>query len=375
MKLIKIKEGKAEILVPDPKSYEIDGKFDPSWAPVFYNPKMTLNRDLSVVVLSVLKPKKIVDALSASGIRGIRYFKEIEGVEKVIFNDLDKNAVELINKNIELNKVKGEVFNKDANALLHEIKADFIDIDPFGSPAPFLLSAFNAVVRGGYVAITSTDLSALVCSSKYSARRKYDIYCERLSFSRELGVRGLIGKAIREAAILEKAAIPIFSFYYDYYYRVFFKVEGGAKRADNLLSKLVYYYECPNCGYRERSEYYERIKCTKCGTLMRVYGPAWGGELYNTDLVSDVKNKLQSNFTYLPVYNHVTRLVSTVENEAMYTQPYYKLDFLSSRLKKNVPAKNKVISCLSDASNTHFDNVGIKTSKNVEEVIQCIKIN
>jgi N(2),N(2)-dimethylguanosine tRNA methyltransferase (EC 2.1.1.32) len=251
MKLTKIREGKAEILVPDPKEYEKEGKFDPSWAPVFYNPRMELNRDISVLFLNIIRPRRIVDALSATGIRGIRYFKEVEGVEEVIFNDLSKEAVELINENIKINNIRGKVFNKDANSLLYEVKADFIDIDPFGTPAPFLLASFHSVIRGGYVGITATDLSALVCSSKSSARRKYDIICDRLSFSKEVGIRGLIGKAIREAAVVEKAAIPVFSFYHDYYYRVFFKVEGGAKKADSLLSRLVYYYECPKCGYRE----------------------------------------------------------------------------------------------------------------------------
>ena len=373
MKLTKIKEGKVEILIPDPKEYEINGKFDPSWAPVFYNPKMTLNRDLSVVILNIIKPKRVIDALSATGIRGIRYYKEV-GVEEVVFNDISKKAVEFINENIKINGVKGIVYNKDANSLLNEIKADFIDIDPFGSPAPFLLSAFNSAIRGGYVAITSTDLSALVCSSKTSARRKYDLICDKLSFSRELGIRGLIGKAIREAAILEKAVIPIFSFYHEYYYRVFFKVEGGAKKADLLLSKLVYYYECPNCGFRDKSEYYERVTCKRCGTPMRVYGPAWDGELYDKDLVSKIKGEL-SQFSYLSTFNELKKLISIIEEEMKYKEPYYKLDFLSSRLKRNVPAKSKVIKCLEDASPTHFDNVGVKTDKKFDDVTNCIKIS
>jgi len=374
MKLTKIREGKAEILIPDPKEYEKEGKFDPSWAPVFYNPRMELNRDISVLFLNIIRPRRVVDALSATGIRGIRYFKEVKGVEEVIFNDLSKEAVKLINENIKINNVKGEVFNKDANSLLYEVKADFVDIDPFGTPAPFLLASFYSVKRGGYVGITATDLSALVCSSKSSARRKYDIICDKLSFSKEIGIRGLIGKAIREAAIIEKAAIPVFSFYYDYYYRVFFKVEGGAKKVDNLLSRLVYYYECPKCGYRDKSVYYQHATCPKCGTPMKVYGPAWDGEIYDKNIINKIKEELV-HFDYLSTFSTISRLISLISVEVDYNEPYYKLDFISSRLKRNVPPKNKVINCLKEASATHFDTVGIKTNKNFEEVIECIKVN
>jgi len=209
MNLIEIREGKASLLIPNPKDYEKEGRYDPSWSPVFYNPKMRLNRDISVLALSVIKPKSVVDALSASGVRGIRYYTEIGGIEKLILNDKNPIATELIKKNAEKNYVNARITTKDANSLLYEIKADFVDIDPFGSPAPFILSAINATINKGYVAFTATDLSALECSSKFSARRKYDLICERLSFSKELGIRGLIAKVIREGAIIEKAAYPI----------------------------------------------------------------------------------------------------------------------------------------------------------------------
>ena len=40
------------------------------------------------------------------GIRSMRYALEIENCEKIVANDLDRKAVELININIELNKVE-----------------------------------------------------------------------------------------------------------------------------------------------------------------------------------------------------------------------------------------------------------------------------
>ena len=372
MNLIEVKEGKVSVLIPNPKDYEKNGVFDPSWAPVFYNPKMKLNRDLSVLFLSVIKPKTVVDALSASGIRGIRYYVEVGGIERLILNDKNPLAVELINENVKRNNVVAEVTNRDANSLLYEIKADYIDIDPFGSPSPFILSAINAVKNKGYVAFTATDLSALECSSKFSARRKYDLICEKLSFSKELGIRGLIAKVIREASILKKAAYPIFSFYHEYYYRVLFRVEKGAKKADELLNKQKYYYECPNCGFREIDENLEKKKCPRCNTDMKVYGPAWSESLWDIDFLTKLRENLK-NFDYLENYEIIRKLLDTIYEESKYKAPYYRIDFLASRTKSNIPKKEELIKCLGEATNTHFDYRGIKTNRELDEITSCIK--
>ena len=47
----------------------------------------------------------ILEALSATGLRSIRYAKEIQGCSKIIANDFSKRAVESIQKNIESNDV------------------------------------------------------------------------------------------------------------------------------------------------------------------------------------------------------------------------------------------------------------------------------
>jgi tRNA (guanine26-N2/guanine27-N2)-dimethyltransferase len=47
----------------------------------------------------------ILEALSATGLRSIRYFKEIPNVKKIVCNDIDPKAVETIRRNIEYNKI------------------------------------------------------------------------------------------------------------------------------------------------------------------------------------------------------------------------------------------------------------------------------
>ena len=65
----------------------------------FYNPKMLLNRDIGVAMARALGLSDYLDALSASGIRGLRVAKEA-GVEKVTLNDVSPQACRLIEQNL-----------------------------------------------------------------------------------------------------------------------------------------------------------------------------------------------------------------------------------------------------------------------------------
>ena len=87
---------------------------------VFYNPVQEFNRDISIAVIheyakmfneeKAAKNKeqrdiKVLEALAATGLRSVRYLKEIGKLEKVICNDWDPVAVELIQKNMDYNDV------------------------------------------------------------------------------------------------------------------------------------------------------------------------------------------------------------------------------------------------------------------------------
>jgi tRNA (guanine26-N2/guanine27-N2)-dimethyltransferase len=84
MDLTEAKEGKTTILVP---VQDTDGQFPPGTAPVFFNRRMEINRDATILLLSVLNPSDYVDAMGATGIRGLRVANET-GVPTTI-NDKD----------------------------------------------------------------------------------------------------------------------------------------------------------------------------------------------------------------------------------------------------------------------------------------------
>ena len=91
-KLKTIEEGLTKIEFPEYEKVSSD-------APVFYNPHMELNRDISILALQTYQKEQnreinICDLFGGSGIRGIRYKKEIDGVENVYIGN-ENNEAEL----------------------------------------------------------------------------------------------------------------------------------------------------------------------------------------------------------------------------------------------------------------------------------------
>lgn len=136
-KIKQIEEGLTKIEFPEFDKVSSD-------APVFYNPHMELNRDLSILAIQVFQKQEdreidICDLFGGSGIRGIRYKNEIEGVGNVAINDISELANEYELHNIKLNNLDDiDVYQHDASMFLRMKRGEFdvIDIDPFGTPSP-----------------------------------------------------------------------------------------------------------------------------------------------------------------------------------------------------------------------------------------------
>lgn len=108
---------------------------------MFYNPVQEFNRDLSICVLNTFfgilkeeegqpekrrrkdkekeKPDKvrILEALAATGLRSIRYAKEVEGFDEIIANDLSDEAVQMMKRNITVNEVEDRVKSSYGDAM------------------------------------------------------------------------------------------------------------------------------------------------------------------------------------------------------------------------------------------------------------------
>ena len=190
---------------------------------VFYNPVMSLNRDVSVLLLDSIDKNnlQIADPLAASGVRSIRFLKELgkDKIKNISINDMSNDAIKSIKDNLALNKIqyrnnkKISIINEDANLfLLNSAGFDYIDIDPFGTPNPYLDSACRRLARNGILAVTATDTSALCGTYPGACIRKYWAIPRKDCMMHETGLRILIRKAQLVAAQYDKALNPIFSY-------------------------------------------------------------------------------------------------------------------------------------------------------------------
>jgi len=236
-----VTEGWARVLVP-----RLDGSTGVpeqrlrSMAPVFYNPVMKTNRDTAVLVLRahqrlVGRGVAACEPMAGSGVRGIRLALEAEGVERVVMGDLSPTAVRLGELNAERNGVSDRVGFRllDANLLLalHCYpggRFDYVDVDPYGSPAPFMDTAVRSVNNKGVAAFTATDMAPLCGVNPKACLRKYGAAPLAGSFCHETAVRLVTGAVVRTAAVHERAATPLFSCYSDHYVRVYCRLDSQA---------------------------------------------------------------------------------------------------------------------------------------------------
>lgn len=374
-----IREGKVAVLVPKLKAFvKTAWEYAPSKAPVFYNPAMELNRDLAVCALQayqrLMKHELVAcEPLSGCGVRGVRLAKEVEGVRKIVVNDISSDAARLAESNVNMNGLgdKVAVCNKDANFLLSSYAAprrrfDYIDIDPFGSPVPYIDSALRALRDGGLLALTATDMAPLCGVHVKACLRKYGGRPLRTDYCHELAVRLLIGCLVMLAAKHDIGISPVFS-YSDYnYVRTYAIASYGAKKADSSLQKMGHVLHCFSCFHRESQlemTPFLRRDCPECGSKLQVAGPLWLGPLWDerfcTMLDSEARRKELRNRI------RILRLISLITREAHAPVTYYAIDKLCDKFNLPVPSLSRVIDHLSSRGYqvvaTHFSTKAVRT--------------
>jgi tRNA (guanine26-N2/guanine27-N2)-dimethyltransferase len=374
-----LQEGKVTALVPKLEAFVTQpSDYAPSKAPVFYNPVMELNRDIAVLAFQayqriVNRGISICEPLTSSGIRGIRFAAEIHGVKKVVISDINERAVKLAKHNVHLNRLKDRVTvqHKDANCLLSchgapRKRFDIVDVDPFGSPVPYLDSAVRALRNKGLLAATATDLAPLCGVHAKACLRKYGGKPLRTEYCHELAVRLLAGCVATVAAKHDIGIRVLFSHSTDHYIRVYAQIAYGAKKADKSVKNLGYMLHCFNCLHRETAKktFAKRIeKCPECGSKMDYAGPLWLERIFDKMFCELIAK--ENMHTAFKNSGKIAKLLSLAKGEAEAPVTYYVLDKISDKLALPVPSVDAMLQILRDsgfqAFPTHFNSRGIRT--------------
>lgn len=378
-KIKTVEEGLTKIQFPEFDKISSD-------APVFYNPHMELNRDISILALQTFQKQEdrninVCDLFGGSGIRGVRYKNEIDGVGHVFINDISETANEYERHNVELNDLKDiEIFQHDASMFLrmHRGEFDVIDIDPFGTPSPFLDSAGYCSRRNSLLCVTATDTSALCGTYKEPCIRKYNAKPYKSEYCHETGIRILAGFVALTLAKYSKSIEVKLSHSTEHYMRLYIEVKKGSKKSDECLKNIGYISHCKHCLYREENKGLATSTpniCPECGKKLIQAGPLWLGEIQKEEFIS--KMIVESENKKLNTKEDVLKLLESCRIEAKSPATFYDVHKICKILKISAPKLDLVFGNLEkegfEAVKTHFNPLGIKTNAPLKKIKEIIK--
>ncbi len=343
---------------------------------VFYNPVMASNRNIAILLLNSVDNKNmnIASPLAGSGIRELRFLKELKPgkAENVFVNDIKENFPKVLKDNLKLNKLKKDkliLHNDDANLfLLNQVKHciddqfcgyfDYIDIDPFGSPNPFLASAVARITREGIIAITATDTAALTGTYPKVTKRKYWARAVRNHMMHEIGLRILIRKAQLQGVQFDKALIPILAYHKDHYFRIYFRCIKGKEKCDEVLKEHQYLLFNPKTLEFKTSEFNQEKD-------FDYFGPLWTGTLFDKKLIAtmDKENPFPEEQKFLDLL---------LEESKLDTVGFYDLHVIAKKYGLETTKLEPVLKKVKGVR-THFSGTGIKTENGIKEIVKGMK--
>ncbi len=361
-------------------------------ASVFYNPKMTINRDFTLLFLTVIAedpshPITIVDPLAGTGVRSFRILVELptEKIDKIIIGDKNPKAVEIIQKNISdlcLEKKsetkRSDAYNTISSLIEKKEKIDVIDIDPFGSPISFLEVSVRALMRfEGYLLITATDLQVLCGKHSDACMRIYNALPTRHFLCHEVALRILIYNLLVSAGRLGVAIEPTFCYHHEHFLRVKVKITESKEKANEQHKKIGFVYFCTECSFYKIQQIEKSdvsVHCPVCMKKLEKAGPLWLGELYNKKIINKMFDVLDD--LDLPTKKQVSQILTQVSEEEDPQPFFYFIPFVLRLLQKGGVSIKQIIEQLKSnnfkASRTIFNPEGIKTNASYVELVEII---
>ena len=385
-KVSTIKEEKTLLVVP---SFSLSENVPPK-NPAFFNPSAKWNRDISMLVYKIKASKgnsrTFADSICGVGARGLRTAVEVPEINTVYLNDLNPIAIDFAKESTKLNEVQTKCIfeNKDVCKFLNfegrEFrKFDIVDLDPFGSPSPYVDCVLRSVSNHGLISITATDTAVLCGVYPKVCYRKYYGFPLRTEYSNEIGIRILVSFIALNASRFDLSIVPYFCHSNLHYLRVYLKVIFGNLLANSVSSKIGFLKHCQNCMHRKVEDLKEQnLVCEICGNKCNLAGPLWIEGLFDPEFVgamlNELKKKEQCDFS-TNVYKRLHKLMQTCDKEIA-CPSYFETDSIASMAKKSSISLDRVINSLSSSgfivSKTIMNDKGFKTNASPKDIINVL---
>ncbi|KAL5702047.1 methylamine--glutamate N-methyltransferase [Ranunculus cassubicifolius] len=349
-----------------------------------------------------LKPAKVLEALAASGLRALRYAREVDGIGQVTALDNDKASIEACKRNIKFNgsvasaKVEAHLADARVFMLTHPKEFDVVDLDPYGSPSVFLDSAVQSVSDGGILMCTATDMAVLCGGNGEVCYSKYGSYPLRGKYCHEMALRILLACIESHANRYKRYIVPVLSVRMDFYIRVFVRIFTSASEIKNTPLKLSYVYQCIGCDsfhlqclartiMKKNSVRYlpgfgpvVPQACNDCGKKFNVGGPIWSAPIHDQDWVSSILTNVYSMRERYPAFDRISAVLTTVSEELPDVPLFLSLHNLCGTLKCTSPSavifRSAVINAGYRISGTHAEPLGLKSDAPMDviwDIMRC----
>jgi len=336
----------------------------------------------------------ILEALSATGLRSVRYWNEIEGVDRIIANDFSADAVATIRKNITHNGIDMEKqvipSHADAQLLMHQHRAsddrpyDVVDLDPYGGANPFLDAAVQSVGDGGMLCVTCTDMAVLAGNHPEACFAKYASVPLRGKHCHEMALRIILSTISSHAARYKRYIVPMVSCSIDFYSRVFVRVYTSALEVKKAGSKLSTVYSCTGCGsytlspllkvtengnsvkYKPGTGPPVGMTCDQCNKPYQIGGPVWSDPIHDVDFVKAVVDDINKAKDKYGTFTRMNGLLSVISEELPDCPLYYTTGSLCATMRCNQPSFTTLRSAFLNAgyrvSVSHANQDAVKTN-------------
>jgi len=190
---------------------------------------MALDRDIAVSVIARAAAYGLRsgwEMLSATGVRGLRCAVEAASFEELFLTESDPTAVRVLGANVARYADRGVRLRvQDARQPLQtRPPVDWVDLDPYGSPVPFLAAAFASLSEGGVMGVAATDMPVLAGPSRAVCERRYGGRPVRGRLGPEGGLRLLLAHLESFARSQGRSIHPLLAYVGDHHVRAYLRV-------------------------------------------------------------------------------------------------------------------------------------------------------
>ncbi|XP_077980664.1 tRNA (guanine(26)-N(2))-dimethyltransferase-like [Glandiceps talaboti] len=332
----------------------------------------------------------ILEGLSASGLRSIRFAKEVAGIKDITANDFAAEAVMAIKQNIDHNETGHLVkaSHADAALLMYQHRDpyeryDVIDLDPYGSPAQFLDSAVQSVKDGGLLCVTCTDMAVLCGNHSETTYSKYGGVALHTKYCHEMALRIVLQSIQSHANRYHRYIEPLLCISVDFYIRLFIRVYTGQAQVKKSASKQAMVYSCVNC----ETFHLQRIgtciesgksikykpatgppmgqSCEHCNSRFQIGGPMWAEPLHNSDFVTRLLKTVGKNTHRFQTSDRIIGMLNVVSEELPDSPLYYTISRMCNVLHCSCPSliqfRSAILHAGYQVSISHTNPEAIKT--------------